>query len=73
MAKTLAVTFGVLLVLMGLLGFVENPLIGIFPVNGADNWLHLLLGIALLVGGVLSKGESPPPPMMSATPPARPM
>jgi hypothetical protein len=70
MAKTLATTFGVLLVLMGLLGFVENPLIGIFPVNGADNWLHLLLGAVLLAGGIMSKNGSAPPPMMSAAPPA---
>jgi len=121
MAKTLAIIFGVIFVLLGLLGFVPNPLVGanalfdtnmmhdlvhliigvalllvafyaptqsalwlkiigavylviallgfftaspllgLLEVNGADNWLHFILGIVLVAAGYWSKDESAPP------------
>jgi len=43
--KTYAMVIGVVLVLLGLLGFVMQPLIlGIFGVNMAQNLLHLVGG-----------------------------
>ena|SRR3989338_4111110 len=47
--KTYAMVIGVVLVLLGLLGFVMQPLIlGIFGVNMAQNLLHLVGGGLIL-------------------------
>lgn len=53
MAKTFAMVLGVILLLVGILGFLLNPagglLLGIFAVNGPHNAIHVasgLLGIA---------------------------
>lgn len=51
MGKTLALIFGIIFVLVGLLGFVPNPLVGagaIFDTNTAHDLVHLVLGIILL-------------------------
>jgi hypothetical protein len=51
MAKTLALVFGIVFVLVGLLGFVSNPLVGptgLFVTNGLHNIVHLLFGIILI-------------------------
>jgi hypothetical protein len=51
-AKMLATVFGVVFVLVGLLGFVGNPIVGsmgIFMTNHAHDVVHLLIGIVLLV------------------------
>lgn len=52
MAKTLTVIFGVILVLLGALGFVSNPLIGanaLFAADTAHNIVHIILGAILLL------------------------
>jgi 4-hydroxybenzoate polyprenyltransferase len=44
--------FGAMFVVVGLLGYVSNPLIGpdgLFMTNGAHNLTHLLIGVILLV------------------------
>jgi hypothetical protein len=49
---------GVLLIVLGVLGFfVDNPL-GIIPIGGKDIWLHLASGVVLL-GVSMMKTESP--------------
>jgi hypothetical protein len=51
MAKTLAIVFGIVFVLVGLLGFVSNPLVGmgaIFATNALHNLVHLVIGLILL-------------------------
>ena len=50
MAKTLAMIFGVVFVLVGLLGFVNNPMLGLFAVDVLHNIVHILLGIILIAG-----------------------
>ncbi len=57
MTKKLAMVFGVVFVLVGLLGFVSNPIVGegkIFHTNLAHNLVHILLGAVLLLG--MNKG-----------------
>ncbi len=54
MAKKAAMVFGVIFVLIGLLGFVNNPVLGIFAVNMLHNIVHILLGAILLMA---SKGD----------------
>lgn len=42
--KTYATVVGVVLLLVGLLGFVQNPILGLFGVNMLQNVLHLVGG-----------------------------
>lgn len=55
MAKKLAMVFGVVFVLIGLLGFFNDPVLGVFAVNGIHNIVHVLLGLILIWG---SKGDA---------------
>ena len=59
MIKKLAITFGIVFVLIGILGFVpgitqDEHLLGIFHVNAAHNAVHLLTGVAALAAGLSS-------------------
>jgi hypothetical protein len=63
MAKTMAVLFGVVFLLVGILGFVpavtkNEMLLGIFHVNTAHNAVHLLSGVVALFCGMSSVGAS---------------
>lgn len=63
MAKTMAVLFGVVLLVVGVLGFVpgitkDEMLLGIFHVNAAHNVVHLLSGAVALFCGMTSVGAS---------------
>lgn len=54
--------FGVVYLLIAVLGFVmKTPLLGLVAYNGADNWLHVVLGVVLLAAGLsLKKGSAAP-------------
>jgi hypothetical protein len=59
MVKTMATVFGVVFLLVGILGFVpgitENGhLLGIFHVNTAHNIVHILSGVAALIAAGIS-------------------
>ena len=60
--KTLIVS-GVLYLLLAVVGFVqfgtsgEGKLLGLVTANGADNWLHLVLGLVLGGAGLAAKGN----------------
>ena len=63
MAKTLAILFGVVFLLIGVLGFVpalapNEMLLGIFHVNAAHNVVHLLSGAVALWAGMTSIGAA---------------
>ncbi len=61
MAKTMALVFGIILVLIGLLGFVGNPLVGangLFVTNGLHNIVHIVFGIILVVASRSGQGNS---------------
>lgn len=62
MAKTLAMVFGVVFVLVGLLGFVPNPLVGmegaLFETDLLHNLVHLLFGVILVVMSRKSESAS---------------
>lgn len=50
--------FGVVLLVVGLLGiFVSNPA-GLLPLGGADVWLHLISGAILAYVGFMVKEEA---------------
>jgi hypothetical protein len=51
MAKTIATVFGYIFLLLGILGFFNNPIVGadgVFLTNTAHNIIHLLSGGILL-------------------------
>src|SRR5438067_11704626 len=59
MVKTAAVLFGIVFLLVGILGFVpavtkDEMLLGIFHVNAAHNVVHLLSGAVALAAGLSS-------------------
>lgn len=61
MAKTLALIFGIIFVLVGLLGFVDNPLVGdgaVFEADLMHNIVHLALGAILLVVAFMAAAQS---------------
>jgi len=56
MLTTIAKVWGFIFILVGVLGFVpaaapDGHLLGIFHVNGAHNFVHLLTGIVALICG----------------------
>ncbi len=68
-ATALKVT-GIIYLILAIVGFIQgDTVLGIIPVNGADNWLHLVLGIVIGALGFAGKGGSSAPdaaPMSSA-------
>lgn len=61
MAKTLAIVFGIVLVIAGALGFVPNPLVGagaIFDTNHLHDIVHLVTGLALLAVAFMAPAKS---------------
>jgi Domain of unknown function (DUF4383) len=53
LARTVAVVFGAIYLLVGIVGFVlEPPLLGLFEVNLLHNVVHILLGAVLLYGSM---------------------
>ncbi len=63
MAKKLALLFGVVFLLIGILGFVpavapNEMLLNVFHVNAAHNVVHLLTGIVALLAGMAGVGAS---------------
>ena len=50
-AVTFGKTFGVILLVLGLVGFVAPNLFGILPIGGGDIWIHLVTGAILAYVG----------------------
>ena len=60
-ARSFALGFGAVYLLVTLYGFVDgNDIIGLFPVNAADNVLHLLISLAGIAAGLASTAERRP-------------
>ena len=63
MVKSMAVLFGIVFLVVGILGFVpavtkDQMLLGIFHVNTAHNCVHLLSGVVALFCGMAGVGAS---------------
>ena len=61
MAKKLAMVFGIVFVLVGLLGFISNPIVGsmgFFLTDTIHNIVHLLVGVLLLIGAGMGARSS---------------
>ncbi len=57
-ARLAAIVLGIVFVLIGLLGFFNNPVLGLFAVNPAHNVVHIVSGVVLLAGAYSSLGSS---------------
>ena len=57
-AKLAATVIGIVFVAVGLLGFVNNPVLGLFAVDTIHNLIHILSGVVLLAGAYSSLGSS---------------
>ena len=59
-AKAAVTAFGVIYGLVALIGLIDgNDVLGIIPVNGADNVLHIALSALALYCGLTSRGDDP--------------
>jgi hypothetical protein len=61
MAKKLALVFGIVFVLVGVLGFIPNPIVGmdgLFMTNMLHDLVHLLIGVVLLIVGISAPEKS---------------
>lgn len=58
MAKKVVMVVGVVLALVGLLGFFNNPVLGMFPVNALHNIVHLVSGILAIVFAMQDEAQA---------------
>lgn len=61
MAKKLSIVLGIVFVLVGLLGFFANPIVGangFFLTDAIHNVVHLLVGIILLIAAGMGNRSS---------------
>jgi hypothetical protein len=60
-AGTFLILFGIVYLLLGVIGLISfgtqgmGKVLGILHVNGADNILHIVLGVLILIAGVSSR------------------
>jgi hypothetical protein len=59
-ARLFALGFGAVYALVFLLGLFMDPLLGLLPINAADNVLHLLIALAGIGAGLASSTEPAP-------------
>jgi hypothetical protein len=55
-AKTAAIIIGVVFLVIGILGFFNDPVIGLFEVNAAHNLVHIVSGLLILAGAMTTFG-----------------
>jgi hypothetical protein len=59
-AKPAVIGFGLIYGLVTLIGLIDgNDVLGVIPVNAADNILHALLSVAALAAGFTSRSDDP--------------
>ncbi len=60
MAKKAAIIFGIVFILIGLLGFISNPVFGgegaLFHIDTIHNIIHIVTGIVFLLAGGAAAG-----------------
>ena len=58
MTKNITIVFGIVFILVGILGFIPNPIVGstgIFETDLGHNLVHLAAGVILLFAGMQSE------------------
>lgn len=56
LVKTVTWILGIVLIIVGILGFIQSPVLGLFQVDTVHDWVHIISGV-LAILAVLS-GES---------------
>jgi hypothetical protein len=57
-ARTVAIAFGVVYGLVAVIGLIDaEDVLGLIPINGADNALHLALSALGIASGAISRGD----------------
>jgi hypothetical protein len=59
-ARLFALGFGAVYAVVFLLGLFMDPLLGLLPINAADNVLHLLIALVGIGAGLASSTEPAP-------------
>ena len=54
-AGTFCKTFGVILLLIGVIGFIAPNPLGFLPIGGGDIWIHLVSGVILAYFGFVAQ------------------
>jgi hypothetical protein len=64
-ARKMALILGVVFALITILGFMagDGEILGMIANNGADNWLHLVFAVVLLIIGLKKPATSSAPSM----------
>jgi hypothetical protein len=62
-AKTAALAIGAIFILVGLLGFIDNPIIGdsdkaIFHADTLHNWVHIISGVLFVLVALASPASA---------------
>ncbi len=57
-SKSLMV-FGIVYLVLAVVGFMGHPLLGLVTANRADDWLHVVLGVVLLAVSMIGKKNEP--------------
>ncbi len=58
MVKKITLIVGVVLTLVGLLGFINNPVLGIFGTNATHNIVHLATGVLGIIFAMQSESAA---------------
>ena len=58
MTKTVLYVLGAVFIVVGLLGFVNHPVLGIFEVNTLHNLIHLASGILALIYAGMAESQA---------------
>jgi hypothetical protein len=57
-ARAVAIAFGVTYGIVAIIGLIDgSDVIGLIPINGADNVLHVLLALLGIVAGLVSRSD----------------
>jgi len=58
MAKKAILVLGIVLLVVGIWGYVSDPILGVFEVDGLHNLIHIVTGVLGIVFGMRSVGEA---------------
>lgn len=57
-ARTIALAFGVVYLIVTIIGFIQGDnVLGLIPVNSADNFLHVAISVLAIAAALASSGD----------------
>ena len=58
MAKKSALTFGIIFLVVGIWGFIQTPILGVFDADGMHSVVHLIFGVVLTAVALWASAKS---------------